>query len=449
MTDRSIVHVTSLARNTRIGERTSTWDTGVIPTIIPGDPFQVRYVLPLAAGIEKGTGQDQRIGNKIALRRALVTVGFFWQPLPTSSGGFFYTPADWSLLYETWMKKIHPVTCRLTVGKPNMTWLNGYDTTDPAWNFNDSASGFTLSMQTAIHSTGYKYSDPNDPVGGHIYQDETFFLRNEGYPALCDVMGIQRDAFITTCTAGPSITDIYQADPVNSHAQYGDILQGLSMGHMVTRDIEVVFDPPVLVVYDDEGNITSPYSPVVQFLAIHNTVNYMDSALGLDNAIELGFTCTLEWDDGYFASSLRERFLGVGAAAAEALDPDDDGDHDLAASIAVANIPTSKDSGYGVEEEPSAKKLRRAGVPAVSGAEIVRLAVEEVRAEEARQASVNVGPAYDDAIVVSGSRNGKTVREDEESATFVQYHSDLVRRSKLRKGANVNDFDDTSFKRRK
>jgi len=447
MTDCNLVHVTSLARNSRIGERSSTWDTGVIPTVIPSNPMEVRYILPLAAGIEKGTGQDQRIGNKIALRRAMVTLGFFWQPMPTYVSSDI-GHANWNTLYAQWMKKIHPCSCRLTVGKPNMTWANGYDPTIAVWNFIESASGFSKSMQSAIHSTGYMY-DVIDPAGGHIYQDETFYIRDEGFPPSRDVMAFVRESFDTTCIAGPSITDVYRADTTTIIPQYGEILQGLTVGHMVTRDVEVVFDPPVLVVYDDEGNITSPYSPVVQFLAYHDDIPYEPSLGGLNNAIELGITCTLEWDDGYFASSLRERFRGVGAAAAEALDPDDDGDHDLAASVAVANIPTSKDSDFGGEEEPSVKKLRRAGVPAMSGAEIVRLAVAEVRAEEARQASVNVGPAYDDAIVVSGSRNAKTVREEEDSATFVQYHSDLVRRSKLRKGANVNDYDDSSFKRRK
>lgn len=444
MSNRNLVHVSSLARNTRVGERSRTFDLGFTPSLIGGNPFSIRYVAPVAVGIEKGTGQDQRIGNNIALRRMVATLTFFWKPTPASAYRY-NSNEDWANLYSEFMKLITPCVCRLTIGRSNMTWDTDFDPAVPAWSFRQLSGTFSVPMQISIHSTGYDYSD-DTAVRDHIYQDETVYLRDEGYPVSRDVLDWVRESFNTTCIAGPSITDIYDSDAVNFRPIFAQLLQGLYTAQQMSRDIEIVFDPPILVNYDDDGNVTSQYSPVIQFMANYENLGTHYASEAIASICELGICITLEWDDGYFASNLRQRFRGVGEAAAEAFDPDDPDDHDAAAGVASANIPTAKDHAYGQEVAPNVRILKEFGVPRMTGAEIVRLAREEVEAEEARQSSVNVGPAFDDSELANGGRDARRVREEEDTVTFVRLHQGLS--NKYRRG-DVEDTYESVNKKRK
>jgi len=445
MSDRNLVHVSSLARNIRVGERSSTFDLGFAISAFGGSPWAVRYVAPVASGIQKGTGQDQRIGNKIALRRMVATVSYFWKPLFTSTF-MDYTDSQWAALYTNFTKLITPCVCRLTVGKSVKVWDTGYDPTVPAWDFLQTVSPSPLStaMQLSIHSAGLNYNTFL-AVKDHIYQDETIYLRDDGRMATRDSTASIRESYNTTCIAGPSITDVYDSDAVAIKQQFANILLGLASAQTFSRDVEVVFDPPILVTYDDDGNIVSEYSPVIQFMSYYENF-FSASILGLESACELGICITVEWDDGYFASNLRSRFRGVGEAAAAALDPDDPDDQDLASSLATANMPSSKDHMYGQEVRPTVQALAEFGVPRMTGAEIVRLAREEVEAEEARQSSVNVGPSFDDSEVVNGGKDARRAREEEDTVTFVRLHQGLS--NKYRRG-DIEESYESVYKKKK
>jgi len=393
-------YLNGLARNRRIGERSITGyiDDGPSTT---QDPMSAHYSLPISV-INQGSGDNQRIGDKIALRRLLFTLAVDMSVVSNPVG----PEENLNLLYNG---IVSPLVCRVTCGKYNRTIeTNTFDVTVPVWEYLDPAYTGTVPVPTRL-LCGALYNDEQS----YIFLDEAFTIKASDQH--CDVFPTKwREEGFIEFGAG-TWSGASTAVPAHDHNLSESYqIHGLCNSRSVCRDYEVVFDPPILVTYQElaypDMLITSAFSPVIQLDFAWNTVTDYSPLSTLRWSWCLRYK--VEWDDGFYASNLRSRFRGLEAAANNILDPDDPRDQGALAAIASVNAPVDEDGAF---ERPLKRGNLREypGIPSELVEPLVVGAERERRIARVRMRSSDLVPAFDESRVGEGGRDARRVRVED------------------------------------